>query len=157
MEGNMRRILALSLVVSLIATPAYAHPHPKPVVKQPVAVGTGGAVATVDLDASKAALQVLKKGGNAMDAAVAGAAALGVTEPYSAGLAGGGFLVYYDARTRRVATIDGRETAPRAMTSATFEGIPFDQAVTSGLSVGVPGSVAQWDRALRRFGTISLK
>ncbi|WP_307811941.1 gamma-glutamyltransferase [Sphaerisporangium rufum] len=129
--------------------------------KVPVAEGYGGAVATVDLDASKAALQVLKKGGNAMDAAVAAAATLGVTEPYSAGLAGGGFIVYYDARRGRVVTIDGREEAPKAMTETSLQEngapIPFDAAVTSGLSVGVPGSVAQWELALRRYGTLSLK
>ncbi|MEU4832028.1 gamma-glutamyltransferase family protein [Streptosporangium sp. NPDC023615] len=125
--------------------------------KKPVAEGYGGAVSTVDLDASKAALEVLRRGGNAMDAAVAAAATLGVTEPYSAGLAGGGFIVYYDARRKKVHTIDGRETAPKAMTSTSLEGIPFDDAVTSGLSAGVPGSVAQWELALRRFGTLSLR
>ncbi|GGS79978.1 gamma-glutamyltranspeptidase [Planobispora rosea] len=125
--------------------------------KVPVAEGYGGAVSTVDLDASEAALKVLRRGGNAVDAAVAAAATLGVTEPYSAGLAGGGFIVYYDARRERVHTIDGRETAPRAMTATSLEGIPFEEAVTSGLSAGVPGSVAQWELALRRFGTISLK
>ncbi|WP_030451179.1 gamma-glutamyltransferase [Herbidospora cretacea] len=154
----MRRVTgaALGIVVmgALVAPPAQARPQ---VEKKPVAEGYGGAVATVDLEASKVALGVLKDGGNAMDAVVAGAAALGVTEPYSAGLAGGGFIVYYDARSRRVVTVDGRETAPAKMTASTFEGIPFDQAVTSGLSVGVPGSVAQWDLALRRHGTISLK
>nr|WP_189180095.1 gamma-glutamyltransferase [Microbispora rosea] len=150
--------LGLVTLVGLLAPPAQAGVHPPgKEVKQPVAEGYGGAVATVDLDASKAALSVLRRGGNAMDAAVAGAAALGVTEPYSAGLTGGGFLVYYDARKRKVTTIDGRETAPRAMTSTVFEGIPFDEAVTSGLSVGVPGSVAQWDMALRRYGTMSLR
>ncbi|GAA4570429.1 gamma-glutamyltransferase [Planotetraspora kaengkrachanensis] len=156
--------LGLAVLVGLVAPPAQAeggHRPPKTTtswqdVKKPVAEGYGGAVSTVDLDASKAALGVLRRGGNAMDAAVAGAATLGVTEPYSAGLAGGGFIVYYDARSRRVTTIDGRETAPKAMTSTVFEGIPFADAVTSGLSVGVPGSVAQWDLALRRFGTLSL-
>ncbi|GAA4579346.1 gamma-glutamyltransferase [Planotetraspora phitsanulokensis] len=155
--------LGLAVLISLVAPPAQAEgerPPPRTTtswdVKKPVAEGYGGAVSTVDLDASKAALGVLRQGGNAMDAAVAGAATLGVTEPYSAGLAGGGFIVYYDARTRRVTTIDGRETAPKAMTSTVFEGIPFADAVTSGLSVGVPGSVAQWDLALRRFGTLSL-
>ncbi|MBX6384859.1 MAG: gamma-glutamyltransferase [Microbispora sp.] len=158
----MRSVVVTSLglvtLAGLLAPPAEAGVHrPGKEIKQPVAEGYGGAVATVDLDASKAALTVLRQGGNAMDAAVAGAAALGVTEPYSAGLAGGGFIVYYDARTRKVTTIDGRETAPRAMTSTAFEGIPFDEAVTSGLSVGVPGSVAQWDLALRRYGTMSLR
>ncbi|WP_182906236.1 gamma-glutamyltransferase [Microbispora sp. H13382] len=159
----MRSVVVTSLglvtLAGLLAPPARAgvHPPPPQEVKRPVAEGYGGAVATVDLDASKAALSVLRQGGNAMDAAVAGAAALGVTEPYSAGLAGGGFIVYYDARRRKVTTIDGRETAPRAMTSTAFEGIPFDEAVTSGLSVGVPGSVAQWDMALRRYGTMPLR
>ena len=114
----MRSVVVTSLglvtLAGLVAPPAQAavHTPPPKEVKQPVAEGYGGAVATVDLDASKAALSVLRQGGNAMDAAVAGAAALGVTEPYSAGLAGGGFIVYYDARTRKVTTIDGRETAP---------------------------------------------
>ncbi|MBB2742841.1 UNVERIFIED_ORG: gamma-glutamyltranspeptidase/glutathione hydrolase [Microbispora rosea subsp. rosea] len=150
--------LGLVTFAGFLAPPVHAAPVESAAeVKRPVAEGYGGAVATVDLDASTAALSVLRQGGNAMDAAVAGAAALGVTEPYSAGLAGGGFIVYYDARKRKVTTIDGRETAPRAMTSAAFEGIPFDEAVTSGLSVGVPGSVAQWDTALRRYGTMPLR
>ncbi|MEU7696054.1 gamma-glutamyltransferase [Microbispora hainanensis] len=156
----MRSVVVASLglvtFAGFLAPPVHASPAAKEV-KRPVAEGYGGAVATVDLDASKAALSVLRQGGNAMDAAVAGAAALGVTEPYSAGLAGGGFIVYYDARKRKVTTIDGREAAPRAMTSTAFEGIPFDEAVTSGLSVGVPGSVAQWDLALRRYGTMPLR
>ncbi|MEV7807491.1 gamma-glutamyltransferase family protein [Microbispora sp. NPDC088329] len=158
----MRSVVVTSLglvtLAGLLVPPAQAAVHdPDKEVKQPVAEGYGGAVATVDLDASKAALTVLRQGGNAMDAAVAGAAALGVTEPYSAGLAGGGFIVYYDAHRRKVTTIDGRETAPRAMTSTAFEGIPFEEAVTSGLSVGVPGSVAQWDLALREYGTMPLR
>lgn len=155
--------LGLAVAAALIAPPAAAGTPPRgePIGKRPVAEGYGGAVATVDPAASRAALQVLEQGGNAVDAAVAAAAVLGVTEPYSAGLAGGGFLVYYDARRRTAYTIDGRETAPRAMTATSFQEngapIPFDEAVTSGLSVGVPGSVAQWELALRRFGTISLR
>ncbi|MEU8250848.1 gamma-glutamyltransferase family protein [Nonomuraea sp. NPDC048916] len=152
----MRSVIVSTAALLLLvagAPPALADPARK----VPVAEGTGGAVATVDLDASKAAIAVLKKGGNAIDAAVAAGAVLGVTEPYSAGLAGGGFIVYYDAKQRKVHTIDGREAAPRAMHAAAFEGIPFEEAVTSGLSAGVPGAVAQWDLALREFGTISLR
>lgn len=154
--GTMRRAIipAAAVLVALVPAPAALA---QPQQKVPVAEGYGGAVATVDLDASKAAIAVLRKGGNAMDAAVAAGAVLGVTEPYSSGLAGGGFMVYYDAKKRKVFTIDGRETAPRAMTATSLEGIPFEEGVTSGLSAGVPGTVANWDLALRRFGTISLR
>ncbi|MEV4562780.1 gamma-glutamyltransferase [Nonomuraea sp. NPDC049419] len=156
----MRRAIfsAAAVLLSLASAPAAAaQQQPHQPQKAPVAEGYGGAVATVDLDATKAAISVLRKGGNAVDAAVAAGAVLGVTEPYSAGLAGGGFMVYYDAGKRKVFTIDGRETAPRAMTSRSLEGIPFDEAVTSGLSAGVPGTVANWDVALKKFGTLSLK
>ena len=88
-----------------------AEPPAPTAVKTPVAIGSGGAVSTVDFDASRAGLEILRSGGNAADAAVAAAAALGVTEPFSAGLGGGGYFVYYDARTHRVSTVDGRETA----------------------------------------------
>ncbi|MGH3239729.1 MAG: gamma-glutamyltransferase, partial [Spirillospora sp.] len=117
---------------------------------------------TVDADASRAALDVLKRGGNAMDAAVAASATLGVTEPYVAAIGGGGYITYYDAKSRRVHAIDGREFAPKRMKAdafvdpATGKALPFDQAVTSGLSVGVPGTLAQWDLALHRFGTRDL-
>ena len=129
--------------------------------KQPLAVGTGGAVATVDLDATQVGLDVLAAGGNAADAAVAAAAALGVTEPYSAGIGGGGFFVYYDAATGEVSTIDGRETAPLAMGADAFldeEGnaLPFDEAVQSGLSVGTRATPLPWSRALEEFGPLSL-
>ncbi|MEV4469040.1 gamma-glutamyltransferase [Nonomuraea sp. NPDC049504] len=156
----MRRAIfsAAAVLLSLASAPAAAaQQQPHQPQKAPVAEGYGGAVATVDLDATKAAISVLRKGGNAVDAAVAAGAVLGVTEPYSAGLAGGGFMVYYDAEKRKVFTIDGRETAPRAMTSRSLEGIPFDEAVTTGLSAGVPGTVANWDVALKKFGTLSLK
>ena len=132
-------------------------------VKVPTSVGFGGAVSTVDPEASAAALEVLKEGGNATDAAVAAAATLGVTEPYSSGIGGGGFFVHYDAATGRVQTIDGRETAPASMPHDAFidpsTGKPYNftpELVTSGVSVGVPGSLATWQRALDRWGTMPL-
>ena len=137
------------------ASPGRASP------KEPTAAGSGGAVSSVDADATRVGLDVLEAGGNAADAAVATAAALGVTEPYSAGIGGGGFFVYYDAASGEVQTIDGRETAPQAMTATSFldpngAPIPFADAVTSGLSVGVPGTPATWDRVLDSWGTMSL-
>jgi gamma-glutamyltranspeptidase/glutathione hydrolase len=116
----------------------------------------------VDADATRAGLEVLRRGGNAVDAAVAAAATLGVTEPYSAGIGGGGFFVFRQAGSGRVFTLDGRETAPRAMgptafiDPATGQPLAFADAVTSGLSVGVPGTPATWATALRNWGTISL-
>lgn len=157
-------VLAAAVVAGLLAPPPAAEGAAPSVrrhtVKHPNAVGRGGAVATVDPEATHAGLRVLRHGGNAVDAAVAAAATLGVTEPYSAGIGGGGYFVYYDAARRRVFTLDGRETAPKRMTSTSFqengEPIAFDDAVTSGLSVGVPGTAATWQRALRRWGSVSL-
>ena len=159
MQRPVRALLTvLLLVLCLVAVTVPARAGQEPT-KQPVAAGTGGAIATVDLDASAAGLEVLRHGGNAVDAAVAAAATLGVTEAYSAGVGGGGFMVVYLARERRVVTIDGRETAPAAFEEdsfidpATGAPIPFAERVTSGLGVGVPGTVATWQRALRSYGT----
>ncbi|MFC8661663.1 gamma-glutamyltransferase [Streptomyces sp. NPDC057199] len=128
-----------------------------PAEKVPVAVGYGGAVSSVDADASAAGIEILRKGGNAVDAAVATAAALGVTEPYSSGIGGGGYFVYYDAKSRTVRTIDGRETAPLTADSGLFlengRPIPFADAVTSGLGVGTPGTPATWQKALDSWGS----
>jgi gamma-glutamyltranspeptidase / glutathione hydrolase len=158
-------LLTLTLVATLAgpvaATGAPATGPDRPV-KQAVATGTGGAIATVDLDASAAGLEVLRRGGNAVDAAVAAAATLGVTEAYSAGIGGGGFMVVYLAGQRRVVTIDGRETAPSAFRQnsfidpATDKPIPSAERITSGLGVGVPGTPATWRQAVRRFGTMPL-
>ncbi|GGU13555.1 gamma-glutamyltransferase [Streptomyces violascens] len=143
------------------APPTTAAPPGRTPAKVPEAVGYGGAVSSVDADASAAGLEVLKNGGNAVDAAVATAAALGVTEPYSSGIGGGGYFVYYDAASRSVHTLDGRETAPASATSSLFvengKPLPFADAVTSGLSVGTPGTAATWDRALDAWGSKSLR
>jgi gamma-glutamyltranspeptidase / glutathione hydrolase len=124
------------------------------------ATGTGGAAATVDTLATQAAVDALQGGGNAVDAAVTAAAVLGVTEPFSAGIGGGGFMVVYRASDGKVTTIDGRERAPAAMRPDSFwendTPLPFNDARFSGLSVGVPGTVETWDEALSRYGTISV-
>jgi gamma-glutamyltranspeptidase/glutathione hydrolase len=147
------------------ATPAAQGQHGRatPPPKTPTQVGRGGAVTSVDADASRVGLRVLRRGGNAVDAAIATAAALGVTEPYSTGIGGGGYFVHYSARTGKVQTIDGRETAPQAMPRDAFinprTGDPYrftPELVTSGVSVGVPGTLATWQRALHRWGTRSL-
>jgi gamma-glutamyltranspeptidase/glutathione hydrolase len=164
MEVRMRRpvarklsVLAVSVAVVSVGAAAPPAAQNPAVEKVPVAVGYGGAVSSVDADASAAGIEVLRKGGNAVDAAVATAAALGVTEPYSAGIGGGGYFVYYDARSRTVRTIDGRETAPLSADSGLFvengTAIPFAEAVSSGLSVGTPGTPATWQQALDKWGS----
>lgn len=160
-----RNVSFLGVLAALVsvgaAAPTSSAPTAAPPAKSPVAVGYGGAVSSVDADATAAGIEVLRKGGNAADAAVATAAALGVTEPYSAGLGGGGYFVHYDARTRTVQTIDGRETAPRSADSSLFmengKPLAFEDAVTSGLGVGTPGTPATWETALDTWGSKSLR
>jgi gamma-glutamyltranspeptidase/glutathione hydrolase len=151
------RLLVIALVALIIFDPQIA--LARDTEKQPTATGRGGAAATVDLHGTQAAIETLKDGGNAVDAAVAAAAVLGVTEPYSCGIGGGGFMTI---RTPdgEVTTIDSREKAPAEMRPDSFfengAALAFDPARWSGLSAGVPGTVAGWDRALRRYGTQSL-
>lgn len=130
-----------------------------------IATGTGGAVASVDERATQIGLEVLRTGGNAVDAAVATAAALGVTDPFSAGIGGGGFMLIYQPESDTVITLDGREEAPAAVTSDLFrdpdsvtgENLSFfPNRISSGLAVGVPGTPLNWATALERYGTRSL-
>jgi gamma-glutamyltranspeptidase/glutathione hydrolase len=150
-----RRATAIALMVTWCAISGTAVAQDK----QPTAVGTGGAAATVDVAGTQAAIDALRAGGNAVDAAVAAAAVLGVTEPYSCGIGGGGFMVIRTAKGK-LATIDHRELSPEAMQPDSFmengAPLPFSDARYSGLSAGVPGTVAGWDRALKRYGTWSL-
>jgi gamma-glutamyltranspeptidase/glutathione hydrolase len=149
-----------SIVILATAVALSAAPPAAAQVKEPTATGTGGAIATVDVLASQAGLDVLKSGGNAVDAAVAAAAILGVTEPFSCGIGGGGFMVIHRAGDGSVTTIDHRERAPSAMEPDSFfeNGAPlgFNDARYSGLSAGVPGTVRGWADALAKYGTMSL-
>ncbi|MEM6579313.1 MAG: gamma-glutamyltransferase, partial [Pseudomonadota bacterium] len=107
--------------------------------------------------AVEAGASVLGAGGSAADAFVAAQAVLGLVEPQSSGIGGGGFLVWYDAASGNLTTLDGRETAPLAATPRLFQneaGVPLDffEAVIGGRSVGVPGMPALMEEAHRRWG-----
>lgn len=115
-----------------------------------------GAVATAHPLASDVAAQVLREGGNAVDAAVAAAFALSVVEPESSGIGGGGFALLYVAREDRVYALDFREVAPRAATPDLFAGAPREgppRSLDGGLAVAVPGAVKGYAELARRFGT----
>lgn len=116
-------------------------------------------VAAANPWAVKAGADVLAKGGTAADALVAVQAMLGLVEPQSSGLGGGAFLVYFDAATGTLTTLDGRETAPLAATPRLFqdgEGEPlgFFDAVVGGLSVGTPGTPALMEEVHLRWGAL---
>src|SRR3954462_13316208 len=116
-----RNLVTLAVVAALFALPAAAPAQNRRApAKQPTAVGTGGAAATVDPVATRAAIDVRRRGGNAIDAAVAAAGVLGVVEPYSCGIGGGGFMVIRDGKTGDIRTIDSREKSPAAMVPSSF-------------------------------------
>ena len=94
---------------------------------------------------------MLRAGGSAVDAAIAAQLVLGLVEPQSSGLGGGAFVVHWDEGRKALTTYDGRETAPAAAKPDRFlkdgKPMPFDKAVQSGLSVGVPGVVRLMETA----------
>ncbi|WP_282062812.1 gamma-glutamyltransferase [Roseobacter litoralis] len=116
-------------------------------------------VAAANPWAVQAGADVLARGGTAADALVAVQAMLGLVEPQSSGLGGGAFLVYYDAASGSLTTLDGRETAPLDATPRLFqddagEPLGFFDAVVGGLSVGTPGTPALMQEAHARWGSL---
>ena len=131
-------------------------------------------VVTANPFASKAGCEIIKRGGTAVDAAVAVQAVLGLVEPQSSGLGGGAFMLHYDAKTKKVESYDGRETAPAAATpdylrftsatntappapvvSAPESGASFNLLRQSGRSVGTPGAVRMLELAQREHGRLN--
>lgn len=128
---------------------------------RPLVTGHGGMVATANPLATQAGQHILQAGGNAMDAAIAAQLVLGLVEPQSSGIGGGGFMVYYDSHSRRVLAYDSRETAPAAAKPDRFlhdgKPLPFSEAVDSGLSVGTPGLLRGLELAHRQQGSLPWK
>lgn len=111
--------------------------------------------------AAEAGAEMLRRGGNAIDAAAAVQWALNVVEPSMSGLGGGTLILYWDNATKKVVYLDGRETAPRASTADQFllpngDRRSFDQAHTRGYAVGVPGTLRVFERAVRDHGRLNL-
>ncbi len=147
----MRLVLPLALSLLLFAAAGSAAP-----LKGPQAM-----VAAANPQAVEAGLAVLRRGGNAMDAAVAIQATLGLVEPQSSGVGGGAFMVWYDPRTHAVTSYDGREIAPAGATPDMFlnggKPMTFSQAVLSGRSAGVPGAIAMLFMAQKEHGHLAWK
>ena len=116
-------------------------------------------VAAANPMAVEAGLDVLRRGGSAVDAAIAVQMVLGVVEPQASGIGGGGFLLHYDGATGAISVYDGRETAPAGASPTMFlnaDGKPLGMlaAVVSGISVGVPGAVAMLELAHKEHGKL---
>lgn len=152
----MKRFLscaALLLAVPVVASAQVA--RPAPAAKQ----AAQGMVSASDPRAAAAGVEMLRAGGSATDAAIATLLALNVVEPQNSGIGGGGFWVGHDARTGKLLTIDGRETAPAAADPHWFyapDGDPLSHsaAVPGGRSVGVPGNLREWAMAHARAGKL---
>ena len=160
----MRRRVLVALAACLAAA-VHAQPLPvaperaTPRVERTPVAARHFLVATANPLATRAGYDILRAGGNAADAAIAVQLVLGLVEPQSSGLGGGAFLLYHDAKTRRLIAYDGRETAPAAATPERFldangKPLAFYEAVVGGRSVGVPGTVKLLEAVHRRHGRL---
>ncbi|MCK0209306.1 gamma-glutamyltransferase [Starkeya koreensis] len=168
-SGWSRRGAALALATLLFAIPSQAQqasdaraPEQASALAagQKVATGRRWMVTAANPLAAEAGAAMLRAGGSAIDALVATQLVLGLVEPQSSGLGGGGFLVYWDAKTKTLTTFDGRETAPRAATPTLFqdaagEPLAFLDAVVGGRSVGTPGTPRLLETVHRRYGRLA--
>jgi gamma-glutamyltranspeptidase/glutathione hydrolase len=109
--------------------------------------------------AVQAGMEMLRRGGNAVDGAIATAAALNAAEPFASGIGGGGFMIIHLARLKRTTVINFRERAPHLASPRMFKDKGVEERewrTSSGLAVAVPGALAGWDLALRKYGTRTL-
>lgn len=156
------RLLAVALAATIAACSTTPAPQPAAPPTAPAATNPAphAMVSAANPMAVDAGLAVLRRGGSAVDAAVAVQAVLGLVEPQSSGLGGGAFMVFYDAKTHAVTAYDGRETAPAGATADMFLGpdgkpLPFATAVLSGRSTGAPGAIAMLALAQAQHGKLA--
>ncbi|WP_313643198.1 gamma-glutamyltransferase [Stenotrophomonas sp.] len=152
------KILARSLLlVALVSSPALWAAETAPArATHP----DGAAIASGHALATQAGMEILGKGGNAFDAAVAVSSTLAVVEPISSGLGGGGFFLLHDARTGKDLMLDARETAPESATPAAFldknGDLDRDRSVNGPWSAGIPGLPAALVKLAREHGRLPL-
>jgi gamma-glutamyltranspeptidase/glutathione hydrolase len=115
-----------------------------------------GIVATPQFLASQAGAKVLEAGGNAVDAAIAANATLGVTQPYVNGMGGDLFAIYYEAKTGKLYALNSSGWTPKALTIDYLKSKGIDRLDPIGVhTITVPGCVAGWDALRERFGTMA--
>ncbi|MSR56609.1 MAG: gamma-glutamyltransferase [Planctomycetaceae bacterium] len=135
----------------------YDRPSGDPRQSRSAVMARRGMVATSQPLAAQAGLQVLKAGGNAADAAIAASAVIGLTEPMSCGIGGDLFVIYWDARTKKLYGLNASGRSPYALTRDVFKAKGHDEIPTIGpLSWSVPGCVDGWEELRLRFGSKSL-
>ncbi|NEX94447.1 gamma-glutamyltransferase [Caulobacter sp. 17J65-9] len=155
----------VAVLAAALAVSACAQINPFPAEKPAVQAGAAPhemLVAAANPLAAEAGMDVLKRGGSAVDAAIAIQSVLGLVEPQSSGLGGGAFMLVYDAKSGEITAYDGRETAPAGASPTMFldeagKPLPFDQAVISGRSTGAPGVVAMLSAAHGEHGRLAWK
>ena len=115
-------------------------------------------VSAANAIAAEAGREMLRAGGSAIDAAIATQLVLNIVEPQSSGLGGGAFILYWDKAKAELKVYDGRETAPASARPDRFlvngKPMPFNDAVLSGLSIGVPGLVRLLEDVHKRYGKL---
>jgi gamma-glutamyltranspeptidase/glutathione hydrolase len=161
-EGARAARAAVWLPLFFCASIAFAQPAPEAATgrtPKEAAVGSRFMAVAAHPLAAEAGYAILKRGGSATDAAVAMQLVLGLVEPQSSGIGGGGFILHYSPADRRVRAYDGRETAPAAARPERFIGLygrplGFMDAVLSGRAVGVPGTIAVLELAHRNHGRL---
>ncbi|MCY4045238.1 MAG: gamma-glutamyltransferase [Cellvibrionales bacterium] len=169
-DGATRRVthplfLSIALVFSCFTSGVYAvddNIHPEVASKKKrvlVAKSQTGMVITANDYATQAASDTILKGGSAVDAAIAAQLVLGLVEPQSSGIGGGGFLLHYDSKKKQLKHFNGRETAPMAVNEDHFmvaknKAYPFFDALVGGYAVGTPGLVAMMYNAHKQYGKL---
>ncbi len=154
------RVMLIFLFATMARAESYVAPEPSTgLAKLAHAQGKHGMVAAANPYAARAAMTMLQKGGNAVDAAIAAQMVLNLVEPQSSGIGGGAFLLYYSGETGNIVAFDGRETAPAADNPSLFldsKGAPlkFYDAVIGGKSVGVPGTLRMLEAAHKKYGRL---
>ncbi len=159
-----RALIAAAFALLLVfgAAPSHAFQQPEGAsgfAAKPLITAKRHMVVAANPLAAEAGLAILRKGGSAVDAGIATQMVLNLVEPQSSGIGGGAFILYWDKQKNELASIDGRETAPSAATPELFldkdgKPLPREEAMGSGLSVGVPGVLAALKLAHDKYGKL---